>query len=436
MKLKTNKSKGRNLTKFLVAVTVLSAGIFGVQYIVNAISISNLTPKTGSTNGGEEVTITGDFALYPTPTTLQQMTPEYCANEMAVYPTTDGRPDTITLKDTRNNQDYRIRKLADNNCWFIDNLKLELEDGMTLTPADTDVATDITVNFDWANFTSGSAAHNDSFVTGGYLTKSGGSLNTNANYDAWRQANPNNAANCSNGTAYNSASETDCGYLYNFYTATASTAPTAQDAQYSTANGSICPAGWRLPSGKIASSGANGDFQNLDFQYGGAGVYHSGDLDGQDLWLPLGVSQGTFSGYYVGSLANQGVIGSYWSSTVVSATNAHSVSFSSNVISPGTDNGSRHLGFAVRCMTDGGVSTLPTVSVGGELVQVSSWSGSSISFVTPAHAAGKVDIAVTRGSESFVLTDGYEYLAPPTPNTPIPDVPNTGVAKTAGFSDF
>ena len=46
-----------------------------------------------------------------------------------------------TLKDTRNGYDYVIRKLADDNCWMVQNLDLELTTLTTFTDADTDINT-------------------------------------------------------------------------------------------------------------------------------------------------------------------------------------------------------------------------------------------------------------------------------------------------------
>ena len=59
----------------------------------------------------------------PTPTTMQGMTQSYCQNNMTIY---DGsNPSAIlTLTDARgSNQTYQVAKLADSNCWMLNNLK-------------------------------------------------------------------------------------------------------------------------------------------------------------------------------------------------------------------------------------------------------------------------------------------------------------------------
>ncbi len=71
---------------------------------------------------------------------MQAMTSELC--QSAVYdPTNNGINDsnTVTLTDTRNSQPYMIRKLADNNCWMINNLKLGKSTATTLRNTDTNL---------------------------------------------------------------------------------------------------------------------------------------------------------------------------------------------------------------------------------------------------------------------------------------------------------
>lgn len=53
----------------------------------------------------------------------------------------------IELTDTRgDNQTYQVAKLADNNCWMLNNLKLGSTSGsMLLTPGDTNIASNFTL---------------------------------------------------------------------------------------------------------------------------------------------------------------------------------------------------------------------------------------------------------------------------------------------------
>jgi uncharacterized protein (TIGR02145 family) len=424
------------LVKFLVAIAVLTGGIFGFQYIVKAISITNVTPNAGSVVGGQEITITGDFTYSP----MQQMTKSFCDNEMSIYPTGDSKPDTMILTDMRDGQDYRIRKLADGKCWMIDNLKLELTDGMVLTPGDTNVAADTTV----ALATGGLGGN---FTSSGFLTVD----NTNAagtdydNYNAWRQVDPNETPNCQNNTgtggkAYNDDSATGCGYLYNFYTATASAGDNTKTTQYDTVESSICPAGWRLPTGMVAGAGTDSDFQNLSVNYGGTGAQQIGASSLAvlaNLWLSAGAWQGAFGGAYgfASAPVRQGTYGLYWSASVNSAQGVYTTQFYNRGINPGVLNDSRMNGFAVRCLVDENYTpspVVPVVTVGGVAATVVSYSDTKIVIKTPPHPAGKVDITVTRGSQAFTLPNVYEYLA--TPVVPIvPGVPNTGILSAKPY---
>ena len=80
------------------------------------------------------------------PTTMQGMTQSYCQNNMTIYDGTN--PSAIlTLTDTRgDNQTYQVAKLADNNCWMLNNLKLGSTSTTTLlTPQDSNIASDFTL---------------------------------------------------------------------------------------------------------------------------------------------------------------------------------------------------------------------------------------------------------------------------------------------------
>ncbi|MDQ5969720.1 MAG: hypothetical protein QG593_237, partial [Patescibacteria group bacterium] len=80
------------------------------------------------------------------PTTMQSMTTDYCQNHMTIY---DGSNEeaVLELTDTRgDNQTYQVAKLADGNCWMLDDLKLGSTTGtLELTPQDTNIASNFTL---------------------------------------------------------------------------------------------------------------------------------------------------------------------------------------------------------------------------------------------------------------------------------------------------
>ena len=168
--------------------------------------------------------------------------------------------------------------------------------------------------------------------------------------------------------------EYDCehyhaGNLYNFYTVTALSATsndnpiTVSNANYSSMPNSICPAGWRLPTGATAADGYS-DFDYLLYKnsvtadhgistnvgyaihlYGDENTNTTGfnNLRSQPLWFTRA------GGANGGSLYNQTSYGNYWSSTVYSDPGAYVLDYYSGGI--GLANAyHRYNGFSVRCV--------------------------------------------------------------------------------------
>ena len=162
-------------------------------------------------------TLDFSFRAVPKVTTLdmQNLDPTVC--------TTD--PTLVT--DSRDGQTYAIARLADGNCWMLQNLKLGAKtESLTLTAADSNVSgSGFTLN---NKLTDGKFPYTDSGV---FI------------YD---------------GQAYYCTDTYGC--YYNSYTATAgsmtSSTGTDVDVDYS-----ICPVGWTLPT--------SGDFETLIEDYGG-----------------------------------------------------------------------------------------------------------------------------------------------------------------------
>lgn len=230
---------------------------------------------------------------------MQQMTSDFCT-EMSVYPdSTPSRPNTLELTDTRNQQVYRIRKLADNNCWMIDNIRI---DDFTLAPEDSNVPDD--------SFTLPPAA------------TSGASNQTQP--QVW---DPGGAENGTPGSASN------YGYFYNYWAATAGTGAILDVGE---SQGSVCPAGWRLPTGSFG-----GEFDGLNNLMG----------NDQSQWKFTGPFSGVLGGYYSSSLNDQTVDAYYYSSTVQSSSRAFTLYFGS-YLSPNDSGGKQHA-FAVRCLIPG-----------------------------------------------------------------------------------
>ena len=196
--------------------------------------------------------------------------------------------DSVKLRDTRDNNIYTVKKLADGKCWMTENLRIA---NKTITSADSNVTSDFTIP---ASSVSG-------FVD----------QNTN-----------------------NAYVDSTYGGYYTYYTATAGTGGTSLATDGANAPSSICPKGWRLPTG-----GSSGEFQTLYNNYNSKA-------------LMMDVPNFTLSGYvYDGSVGNQGLDGNFWSSTVYGADRAYLLSLHSSDVNP-VDRPRKLIGFSVRCVAE------------------------------------------------------------------------------------
>jgi uncharacterized protein (TIGR02145 family) len=272
---------------------------------------------------------------------------------------------TVTLTDTRGSgQNYTIRKLADNHCWMVDNLKL----------GPSSETGSLTIDSTNTNLTSGSftiggevhdaASHAHGICVGGIVSGSGSILTcdgteaqntTNSpfsaytdvmQYDKWCKASSDWSK--SNFTDWPSGSSTGCGYLYNWYTASAGTSwSDQQNGDGDIMPSDICPKNWHIPTGKDAS----GEFAILNASMNANSLRPGLIASSSAGWQPTNAWRGIFSGTYGSGFGSRGSsFGYYWSSSVNSATFGYSMYFNSSYVDPGTSYGIRYAGYAVRCM--------------------------------------------------------------------------------------
>jgi uncharacterized protein (TIGR02145 family) len=293
-------------------------------------------PTAGLAAGDKAVIVTTDVGVSNKDKTVAYDDTDYLTLQ-SVAGAGCGAAPTI-YRDTRDSQLYYVAKLDDNKCWMLDNLRYKPNGDTTGT--------------DTAGFSAIQVVNVSSLNT---LTVSGSSSSgTNGdNFNAAKYIDP-----IDSGRGYNNYCETDveksiynitkCGLLYNFYTSTAGTAPNT--VVTGNAVGSICPAGWRLPTGGYNTSS---DFAVLN------GSMHAGSLAlgstssgaGYDEnWLYSGDFAGVFSGDYGSSFGTKGSDGYFWSSSVSSAERSYSLRFNSANLWSGNYTDNRYHGFAVRCV--------------------------------------------------------------------------------------
>ena len=238
---------------------------------------------------------------------MQQMNPNICkasttplatATQLDTDGSHHGDPNyvpTKTLIDTRDNNTYTVSKLADGKCWMTQNLRIA---GKTITPADSNVSANYTIP-------SSSISGFDSYdISYAYID------NTYGGYYSW-------------------------------YTATAGTGTAALTVNGQNAPASICPKGWRLPTG-----GNGGELESLYNNYPSNPVLRSN---------PVNL---TLSGnVYSSSRSKQGSYGYYWSSTVNSNQYAYNLYLNSSDVRP-ADFYYKKYGFSVRCIADDETRTI------------------------------------------------------------------------------
>jgi uncharacterized protein (TIGR02145 family) len=273
---------------------------------------------------------------------MQAITSEICEDMPSDY-------STMTLTDTRNGQNYRVRKMPDGKCWMIDSLKLELTSSTKLRPSDSNVLSDTDVTLATGGLTG-------NFTTTGHLTVDN-SDTAGTNFDAWRQANPSDptrmdTASCVTGNFVDPTSITGCGYLYNWYTATAGVG--TYDISSGYVESSICPKGWRLPRGGIDILSQN-DFAVLNSaMYDGslAGMSYTTDTQYIKNWWHAGLFAGPRLGFYYARFQGQGLLADFWSSSAHSIDSAWNLYFGYDGVNPGAGANSKYYGFAIRCISN------------------------------------------------------------------------------------
>ena len=296
----------------------------------------------------------------------------------------------IALTDKRDDEVYTIAKLADNNCWMVENLRLEhtgtignnkhngnvtnqsLSQDYGGTPGTygsfVGLATPETANYSnstTANTIYKSDGSNDTYNSANNILEDIGT----SNYPGYRfprynsdntqsyidspsfTQNYNDASspiNNPNSKYYSTQSLYSFGNYYTWAAAMANTNYYASPSASETANTSICPSGWHLPSSK----GTAKEFDTLSKDYGGSGGSQD-DSDGGDIMSNRFRSfpnNFIYSGYFYNSAADlRGSSGRYWSRSAYSDTSSYTLRLSSSSLHPSYYN-EKYNAFNVRCL--------------------------------------------------------------------------------------
>ena len=244
------------------------------------------------------------------------------------------------LTDQRDNQTYAIAKLADGNCWMIENLRLE---NTASHNSDGSLAQGYNSSFiglaepESDNFAFSTVANSLYSIDGSTEKSISGS---NQQYRFPRYNNYNTQQRGSNtGTS---------GYIYSFgnnYTWAAAIADTTHYTSGDHGSTSICPSGWRIPQANTTSAG----FGKLDVEMGGTGTTQS-TKEAVTRWRRYPVNFIIYNDVFHQSSMKDG--GYYWSSTAANS-NYYSYAFYVDTLRVRAD-GVSYLktdGLSVRCTT-------------------------------------------------------------------------------------
>lgn len=226
-------------------------------------------------------------------TKLQDMTSDICKAQGNVTADMSEVPFKENIIDIRDGKTYEIRKLADGNCWIVNDLRLgTVGEDLTLTSEDTNLADD-----------------EEFVISGEYIVNSGSSpwykgSTYGGDYDYVH--------------VYDQGGTNGYGNLYNWYTVAAGTGTYAKTS--GDVSSSICPKGWRLPTSDEYIALLKAYLTDDEF---GSSYLQSGNADSLTGY-PLSFS---LSGSYQNALIDQGIWGEYWSSTAGSGLYAYQYSF-------------------------------------------------------------------------------------------------------------
>ena len=286
-------------------------------------------------------------------------------NSLTTAPTdgTANLSSVSALTDQRDNNTYAIAKLADGNCWMIENLRLESTAGHN---SDGTLAQGYGTSATYGNFGGLADAENSGFTdnyTANSLYYSGtqegtASIDIGAsNLPAYRMPRYNNTNTSTRASSptNNSGNMYSYGNYYTWHAAMANTiyynSPTATDADGKTSetvNTSLCPTGWRLPYGGDTDNGTTiGGFYNLNYK-----INNDSNVTDSTASLKLRSFPNNFlySGYFLTSSArSRGSFGFYWSSTAYYNYTSYVLHLYSSSVYPGTNNLNIYNGHSIRC---------------------------------------------------------------------------------------
>lgn len=176
----------------------------------------------------------------PLPTYIQNLDASMCTE------------DPLLVVDNRDNEEYLVQRLADGNCWMLDNLRLDpTEVSLDALKGNTNATNEILTYFKTGG---GESPYPADGVSSEWTSDSYELPLVDANYKDVVASTTYGSGSGKIGVRYNYCAASAGSYCYS---ASSGTGNAAYD---------ICPTGWRLPVGGDASDSTN-EFNNLYLAY-------------------------------------------------------------------------------------------------------------------------------------------------------------------------
>ena len=279
------------------------------------------------------------------------------------------------LKDTRDNQVYAVAKLADGNCWMMENLRLDAANSSDSTKAQGFGG--VFVGLPNPEFIFGSSTiSNQLYTVSSSETELNLIIGDNLYYRFPRYANPNIAHTVSN-MGSSGSNVYSYGNYYNYASAMASTSDFTAQTVSESAGSSICPAGWMLPTADPTSNATSSKLFNYLYRVVNGAT--TSDISALRSY-PYNIIR---SGYGTGSnIANRGTGGYYVAKSSLSTSGVYSLYFNTTTSTSVSMTGStKYMGFSVRCIAASGIEIILDANDGsGRTERIYGISGSSVTL--------------------------------------------------------
>ncbi|MBR3172436.1 hypothetical protein IKF21_00745, partial [Candidatus Saccharibacteria bacterium] len=296
---------------------------------LSSTSASNPTFTMGAGNG--TVTITGKVSPLP----MQSLTLSNCSTSGTI------------VRDTRDNEVYLAKKLADGKCWLLDNLRLDLTNSAvlnSLTTSNTNVNSASLLSLKSGNRSAGYRYANNGIVS--WNSSPGRACDTPKVQPDYKDVIANKTYGPGSGKMgvfYNYCAATAGDFCYGEGESGVSNSNTTYGgAPSGNPNYDICPSGWRMPK-----AGSNSEYTALYTAYSSNVINTLTALS-----VPLA---GDYSGSG-NSVSSNGYRAYIWASTFSNYSNSYTDSMFAEVFSDsnrfnGNSTGSsRYDGYNVRCI--------------------------------------------------------------------------------------